>query len=388
MALNLPNFAGIKPESFLEAMLRGQKAAHAPQTIQNELESSRLINAINQYKLEHLLPEELKAQQLNNQMVQGRAPYAAQLAEAELENLRRQSQFGNLSGPAREALSLEMLKRQYGEDNPVYQNALRSYELALQNTESNIANRSFLQNTRPWSSLSKPAQENTLSVGRDIAPGLTDAQLAEFYMNGGTHEGLATMVGKSPEEAMNAQKKYAATNSTITAIQQGEGALAEDMVLGDFVSKGLGLYPRTFFEYSPAQIADAFKGDTKSVDKQARFLAARALASEQAAIRARLAGSSNASEALRDLKATSLAEFKILKPLVSPEIFAKTQKYIDETLTSAAKARFSTMRGAKPEAAASQNEFTLVMTPSGSIVRVPGSKLNEAVKAGGVIVDE
>lgn len=331
----------------LKNMMEGYHFASAPKMIEQKMEAERLANAMNEYRLQNSMPEELRAQQLRNQMDSDRAPYIAPMEQARLDNLRNQSQFGNFTGSAREALSLEMLRRQYGEDSPVYQNALRSYQLGLDNTQSNIDNRTFLQQTRPWSTLSKPAQENTLSVGRDIAPQLTDAQLAQHYMNGGTQEQLAQLVGKSPEAVANAEKKYAATNATISAIQQGEGALAEDIILGEFVSEGLEPYAATYYGYSPQQIADAFKQDPQSVDKQAKFLAARALASEQAAIRARLAGSSNASEALKDLKATSLNEFKIFRPLVSPKVFAKTQRYIDETLTKAAKARFSSMRGAK-----------------------------------------
>jgi len=323
MALNLPNFAGLGTIDMLSQFLKGQNASTAPQQIAQQMEGNELSNALQKTQLK----------------------YAEPMAEANIANMQRQSQFGHLTGPAQEALSIELLRRQFGDEHPAVQNAMRQYQLNQANTQSNIDNRSFLQQTRPWGSLGKPAQENTLAVGRDIAPQLTDAQLAQHYMNGGSQEELAAMVGKTPEQARNAERKYAATNSTISSLRQAEATLAEDIVLSKFISEGLGPYARTFEGFSPAQIIDSFKKDKASVDKQARFLASRALASEQAAIRARLAGSSSASEALKDLKATSMNEFRVFRPLVSSEVFVKTQSYIDETLIQAANARFAKLRG-------------------------------------------
>lgn len=345
MPLNLPNFIGAPTDNLLEHQLQGYNSIFAPQMMQNRLQADQLANALNKYRLEQTLPEEFRAQQISNQLNQARVPYAGEVAQAELDNLRRQSLFSNYTGAAREALSLEMLRRQYGEDSPVYKNALQAYELGQENTRSNIGAREALNTYRGWNSLNQAAKENTLATGRGIAPQFTDRQLADFYANGGTHEELGQLVGKSPAEVAEAQKVFGATNATISAIQQGEGALAEEEVMGPFIAEGLGAYPSSFFGYSPAQVADAFKKGPKDVDKQAKFLAARALAAEQAAIRARLAGASNASEALRDLKAASLNEFKIFRPLVSSDVYAKTQRYIDEELGKAAKARFAVMRG-------------------------------------------
>ncbi len=143
--------------------------------------------------------------------------------------------------------------------------------------------------------------------------------------------------------------------------------------MSDFITKAIEPYGTTFFGYSPQQISDSFSKNPKDIDKQAKFLAARALAAEQAAIRARLAGASNASEALKDLKASSLNEFKIFKPLVSPAIYAKTQRYIDEELGKAAKARFSVMRGKKVETAVKEasDMVTLRNPQTGETVTIP-----------------
>jgi len=297
----------------------------------------------------HLVPQaaeaEVRRAQLENALKEQQVKYAAPTAEANIANLQRQAQFGGYTGPAQEALSIEMLRRQYGDESPVYQNAVNAYRLSQENTRSNIGAREALNTYRGWNSLNQAAKENTLATGRGIAPEFTDRQLADFYAQGGTHEELGRMVGKSPEDVAKAEKVFGATNATISALQQGESALAEEKVMGDFISKAIEPYGTSFFGYSPIQIADAFKSSPKDIDKQAKFLAARALAAEQTAIRARLAGSSTASEALKDLKAASLNEFKIFRPLVSPAVYAKTQKYIDEELGKTAQARFTVMRG-------------------------------------------
>jgi hypothetical protein len=327
MPLNSINFnqqpVDMGYQDMLGNILKGYSAYLQPEAARQEVEGAGLNNALKQIQLQ----------------------YAPQTAEANIANLQRQAQFGGYTGAAQEALSLEMLKRQYGEDHPVYQNALNAYQLGQQNTRSNIDTRGALNQYRGWNSLNQAAKENTLSAGRGIAPQLTDKQLVDFYAQGGSNEQLGEMVGKSPQEVAEAERRYAATNSTISNLQQGEGALAEEEVLSKFITPALAKYSGTWFGYSPSQVMDAFKSDKVSEDDQAEFLAARALAAEQAAIRARLANASNAQEALRDLKASSLNEFKIFQPFINPSVYAKTQRNIDRELGNAARARFAVSRG-------------------------------------------
>ncbi len=88
----------------------------------------------------HLQPQaarqEVEQGGLQNKLLANQVKYAPQRSEAEIANLQRQAQFGGYTGAAQEALSLEMLKRQYGEESPVYQNALKSYQLGQDNTQT------------------------------------------------------------------------------------------------------------------------------------------------------------------------------------------------------------------------------------------------------------
>ena len=85
---------------------------------------------------------------------------------------------GQLAGPAKEAFALELLKKQYGEDSPVYQQAKHSFDTNISAKEGLTNYRGSLSETankRASSSLGKTAQELE-EIDKGFMPG-TNGQI-------------------------------------------------------------------------------------------------------------------------------------------------------------------------------------------------------------------
>lgn len=337
MAVQFSDFNQAPDEGFLSKILQGYSA----------LNSFKRLPQENQQRAQGI-----EASRLANSLAQAREPYNEQTAlldnemkQAKIQQLLRANSGRNLtpSGDMANALYLAQAEAQLGANHPEVVAMKEQFKLQQDKDRALMSHRENMSQSRDWSTLGQAAKENTLSLGRAINPQMTDTELAKFFREGGTFQELAQASGVSPEKLDDLSRQYAATNATISSIQQGKGAEAELAVMDDFITTGLEKYVDRFAGYSPTQIANAFSNEPRDIDDQAKFLAARAIAAEQSAIRARLAGASNAQEALRELKNLSLNEAKIFRPQVKREVYRKMQAYISDTLTKAAHARFDAM---------------------------------------------
>ncbi len=230
------------------------------------------------------------------------------------------------------------------------------YETELGAKKSTIERKEMLNRLAKFNALPANAKENLLAGYRAL--GLDELTAQENIAEGKTPGKVAEEMGYSKEQAAALDKQYAPTNATITKIQDAEGALAEEQILGPYIAENLGPDSRTILGYSPSQIINSFNTGKVSKSKQAKFLAARALAAEQSAIRARMANASNAQEALRDLKSMSLNEMGIFRSLVSPEVYMEAQHEIDKVLTEMVEARVKAMKGIKTKPQAKEKDLS------------------------------
>lgn len=97
--------------------------------------------------------EAIKAAIMKNQLDQkyGERGKLADIGykEAQAENMQKFGGLNMLSGPAREALSLELTKRIYGEESDIYQNAKKVYDLNVKHTDEMNKTSEFYRNN-PW----------------------------------------------------------------------------------------------------------------------------------------------------------------------------------------------------------------------------------------------
>ena len=158
MPISTVNFAGIEPIDYTQGrgdlfshMLRtgaeGYKNMRAPEMINQEMEGKRHQNTILGAEAQYA-PDKFK---FANQIQEAKARYAAEQEQSEIA-LRRahahhansQAEHGGLTGAPAEAFALELLKKRYGANSDVYNNAKKSYELANHSKEVLNANREEL----------------------------------------------------------------------------------------------------------------------------------------------------------------------------------------------------------------------------------------------------
>lgn len=253
--------------------------------------------------------------------------------------------LNRLTGPAMEAQSLQRLL-----DNPNVNQETKSlaqqlFKSRLNSQSANTQNALLRASYMGFNALPASDKANLLALYRGA--GANELEALGAVSGGVSPYQQALQKGLTPEEALNIDKQFAPTQTTITNIQDTQGALAEEHILGEEIDKGLSKFSRTLFGYSPKQVIGQFKNNKASIEEQADFLKARALSNEQAGIRARLANSSNAHQALKDLQAASLNDFKVFRGLIDPEVYSLAQKKIDKALEEMANARVYSMKGQK-----------------------------------------
>src|SRR5579872_203686 len=167
--LNLPLLDNPYAQDYGEILKKGMNLGQEPGRLMRAKQQEELTNA-------------LRKEQLSQ--AEAATPFAGQQAQADLMYKLAQAKAaeqqanmpfgGQLSGVAREAFGLELLKQQYGPESEVYRNARRRYEADLE--QSNVLNqyRSALSDTagkRASTTLGKTEMEIADIMGRqDLAP--------------------------------------------------------------------------------------------------------------------------------------------------------------------------------------------------------------------------
>ena len=130
--------------------------------------------------------------------------------------------------------------------------------------------------------------------------------------------------------------QYAPTQPALTRLQQMSQAAAEISSLEQRLTPAIAPFAQTVIGYSPKQISQAIKGIDP--DAQAKFLAGRALMPELASMRMRLQGGQAGIESIREMSDKSLGNIKAFQALVTPEVYAATQNYMNQWLNEAVQA--------------------------------------------------
>lgn len=249
------------------------------------------------------------------------------------ENKQGQPQ-ANAQGGGQQGIPLRNAGQQGQGNNPYSGTNLAN--LALQSVTAPIqeklaiAEKDIKQaNAIQWQGL--PAQDKALETAQARAHGIDPGEYVKLRTEGLTKQDIYETKGTQQNPDLLPQ--YAPTNLQINQLQQGAQAEAELTVLSPKVTDGLAKYSSKVNGLSWEETADAIKGT--NTDDQAKYLAARALTPELAAIRIRLAGGQVGIESIREVTEKTYGELKALQLFTSPEVFAQTQKYIDNWVTDA-----------------------------------------------------
>lgn len=163
--------------------------------------------------------------------------------------------------------------------------------------------------------------------------GVSETDSRNFFNKGGSIEDLAVEKGFDPDDMPEAI--YNATTTDLTRAHFRAQAAAELRVLEPLTTEALAPYAQRVDGYSPVQIVEALSGENP--DAQARFFAAKALIPEINALRTKMMGGQVGIGALEELKASAMANFKAWEGILTPEVYAASQRYMQEWLDEATK---------------------------------------------------
>lgn len=227
------------------------------------------------------------------------------------------------------------------------------YQAPASPTQTSLADyRNQRLTMNQWTSLPTDNKKSLLAQAR--AMGYDDNDAARLFSQGKSIEDLAKDKGLDPNNLPDPD--YAPTGSVVANTQKRNQSLSEINKLNPILTSAIEPYSRRINGYSPAQIAGAISGDDP--DKQAKFLAARALMPEMSALRAKAMGASIGIEALREIQNSSMGNIKVFGSLVSPEVYSKANSYIDQWLEQAVTASNKVALGSKNQDQSSSGETT------------------------------
>lgn len=227
----------------------------------------------------------------------------------------------------------EDAKARYGVDSDQYKKA---FEYANRVATGATAYQQKRADAYAWATA--PAEAKSYMLAQAAGMGINPDKAINEFSKGKTIEDMAVKLGFDPENLP--EPDFLPNKGNITKLKERQAALKELDVLSEFTTKHLKPYSKTIAGYSPIQIIEAI--GNKNKDKQANFLAARALAQEANLVRLTVANARGTIPAIRGITQKSLSDIKAFRALVDEDVWEKTQKIIDsklkEALTASAKA--------------------------------------------------
>ncbi len=374
----------------LPNFLKGYEAKGIPAKLAEEQKKLELANAMSQMENQYYGPK--TEAQIN-------------LLKAQADHQRRAAQeVSKLQGHARNVADLEKFLNDPSVSEESKKLAKALFQADIDKSNSLVGTRNQNIQFKHWSSLNKDDQAK--EAGKYTSLGIGSRDAIELFNAGVTpellhaykqahpeasmHEAVAAVVGQvqgghgygmpnqqapqqPPVQSVEAQPQVAPetlqpeqpqnnapllpvdtrtvpvqpsmTGSNRTDFNNVKGALAEENYIHPIITDAMKPYAKKYAGYSPKQFWDTFKGDKDAVDKMAKFYAARALQPEIAGIRSRMAGGSNAAQALHDIQVQALNQIDVMDWRVSPEAYAKAQDYISQWMTGMTNARLNAMSG-------------------------------------------
>jgi hypothetical protein len=158
--------------------------------------------------------------------------------------------------------------------------------------------------------------------------GVTPTEASKFYMNGGSLEDLAKQKGVNLEDV---EPIYAADKESIKNVHMREQALTEMDSLGKTITEWTAPYAKRFGSGTSVKaIVDALSGENK--DDLAKFLAAKGLVYDQAAIRGKALGGKIGETVLNQLVDSTMSRINFPTYLLNEDLYKKTQQYVDKAI--------------------------------------------------------
>lgn len=291
-----------------------------------------------QNRLDQGLQNRLQQEKVKNALIQSK--YAEPMTQANIAskeantnrlNFQNQNPLYGQPGMAGQLGAADLLRKNPGlASDP---NALNMLERSMQ---ANLGNRETQQQLMAkqasgydFNSLPVSTKEYVLAQGAGM--GIYPDDMRKMLTSGKSVSDIALEKGFDPNSLP--EPIYPLTKAGQTQLKQRKAAIEELGVLGKTLSEWAGPYSQQIAGYSPLQVKDALTGKNK--DQQAKFLAARMLAPEQAAIRIKAMGGNVGIEAIREMTEKSMMNGHAFQALVKPEVFNKANELVESAIKDA-----------------------------------------------------
>jgi len=317
---NWNNFMAAKPqdpwyEDVVENAFNGYKMGRAPATMDLEDKQKELANSLKQIEVDNK-PAELDLERRYKEALINKANALAQGG-------------GHAAKPSGDFNNFMIAHPNATEEEK--QNWFDEHDQAKQDATKTASDRKKQIMSGEWFNKQPAAfksQQLALAAGLGIDTG---AASNAFINEGKTITDLAKEAGVDPKSIIPV---YPTANENIKQTQIRSSLIGELLSFEKNLADIQGKYSRKFFGYSPKQMVDALKN--KNPDEQGMILAARNLAPEVSALRAKIATNGTIGiEALRELTDKSLGNLKIFEPLVSEEARNAMNRYTDQLIAEA-----------------------------------------------------
>jgi len=315
--------------AMLNTKMQSLKNKYYPQDIQSQIGYRNALtqgqNINNQY-----LPRKLA---LANALAELHNQFYAPNMQSEIDNRNAMTQKSNTMTP----LQAEQLRLQ----NEFYPEVTKA-GIESQKAMAKYRNSGGFAMSAPQKELK--GFENQLSLDHPewTPEQLNDASNAYLSGNDTFSDGtpLPPLQGKA-DDYLKLIAKRTTTAPLITAGIKAKQAEAELSVLSKYADEGLEPYGTTYFDMSPQQIFDSFKGDKTSQIKLGRFIASQALQYEASQNRIRLANGQPGVTATEGLMKASGQLINAKFPRLSGVARQEATRFLDEALRKGLEARNS-----------------------------------------------
>lgn len=184
--------------------------------------------------------------------------------------------------------------------------------------------------TQAFDFVHAPVDQKSYMIAQLVGAGMDPSEALHRLTAGETVPQVLQSLGYDPNNPP--APDFMPTRGNVEQLKKRQVALAEINPISDFIREGIGPYSNTI-KGTTKQITDALTGMNKS--QQAKFIAAHGLVPELANLRLNLSQGSVGQEALNRMISDSLMNIKVLRPLVSNDVWMEAQKLMDEQLTNA-----------------------------------------------------
>lgn len=257
-------------------------------------------------------------------------------AEAKLKQFQVNNPLLSLTGTAGQVGALAYIKQHpelFGETNSSSGQSNNYTDLLGESLFADLKRKQSITdlfNTRnkAYSYANLPPQFKNVNLAQAKSLGYGYDEASKLFNQGYTVQDLAKQKGFDPNNLP--LPEFAPTPQVITQYERSNIALQGLNEIEPDISKAIKPYSERYKGYSFSQIADAVKGE--NIDQQAKFLAARALQPEIAALRIKASQGQAGITAINETIEAAQNTIKTLGPTVKPEVYQKMNEYINQWL--------------------------------------------------------